>query len=55
MAIFEKTKQEKYKKQIVAGKIMEVKCYKNGRCPLCTLHPPCNHIAESVLPSIIRG
>lgn len=29
---------------------MEIKCYQQGRCPLCTLVPPCNHVKESCLP-----
>lgn len=29
---------------------MEIKCYQQGRCPMCTLMPPCNHVKESELP-----
>lgn len=29
---------------------MEIKCYQQGRCPICTLQPPCNHVKEALLP-----
>jgi hypothetical protein len=41
--IYGSYKHDQHRKQQDLGKQMAAKCKKQGRCPKCTLVPPCKH------------
>ena len=48
---------EKRKQQLVQGEKLSSICIQIGRCPICTLKPPCKHrqmVDQSIHPDLIQ-